>query len=574
MLRRVLIGALLAGVFATPAPAASTVLMPGVTYQKRIEFTAHGPVVIHLITAPKPGGVWGLHPVLSNGVIVGRERVTDMEKDLATTATTAGVNGDLFNWNDAHPSGVLMQNGVLRAQPTPSRSSIGIGADGKLDIRRVSFFGTWQGRGDQHPLSLLNRPPGPNGVSLFTPAWGPTTPATPGAVEAVFAAFPPAVPGRTLVGMITEFDHNGGTPIPAGGAVLMARGSMATRLAAEASVLTSMAVRLTLTPSWDKMVDALGGGPLIVRFGRPVFRAFEDFTYSQTAPRDPRTAVGQRADGTILLVAVDGRQPGYSAGMTNFEFAQLLARLGAVTASSLDTGGSTTMAFDGGLLNRPSDPGGERYVSEALLVFYYGVYAPLPAVPVLSPNGDGIGESQYLSYKVVRPSMVTASIVGPDNVSRYSTTDQRAPGTYGVPWNGTSPDSQPLPEGRWRWVVKAVDDQSRTSSIERGFWLNKTLANLRVPAPFKARRRGRANLARFDLAHPARVSVTIETAKEVVIRRVVQNKSFGIGTRSVGWNGRLAGGQRIYPGRYVLRVTASNQYGPVTMRRVITIRRA
>ena len=283
--------------------------------------------------------------------------------------------------------------------------------------------------------------------------------------------------------------------------------------------------------------------------------------------------MGQRADGTILLVAVDGRQPGYSAGMTNFELAQLLARLGAVTASSLDTGGSTTMAFDGGLLNRPSDPGGERYVSEALLVFYYGVYAPFPAVPVLSPNGDGIGESQYLSYKVVRPSTVTASIVGPDNASHYSTTDQRVPGTYGVTWNGTTPDSQPLPEGRWRWVVKAVDDQSRTSSIERGFWLNKTLANLRVPAPFKARRKGRANLARFDLAHPARVSVTVETAKQVVIRRVVQNKSFGTGTRSVGWNGRLAGGQRIYPGRYVLRVTASNQYGPVTMRRVITIRR-
>src|SRR5437588_4094106 len=113
MLRRVLIAALLAGIFAAPAPAASTVLMPGVTYQKQIDFTAHGPVVYHLVTAPQPGGVYGLHPVLSNGVIVGRERVTDMEKDLKPIATTVGVNGDLFNWNDAHPSGVLIQNGVL-----------------------------------------------------------------------------------------------------------------------------------------------------------------------------------------------------------------------------------------------------------------------------------------------------------------------------------------------------------------------------------------------------------------------------------------------------------------------------
>ena len=547
--------------------------MPGVTYQKRIEFTAHGPVVMHVLTAPKPGGAWGLHPVLSNGTILGRERVTDMEKDVSSTATVAGVNGDFFNWNDAHPSGVLMQNGVLRSQPTPNRSSIGIGADGKLDIRRVGFFGTWQGLGDQHPLSLLNRAPGPNGVSLFTPVWGAATPATPGAVEAVLNPFPPAVPGRVLVGTVTAIGHNGGTPIPTGGAVLMARGSMATRLAAEGPASTSLGVRLNLTPSWDGIVDALGGGPQLVRFGRPVFRAFEDFTTSQTAPRDPRTAVGQRPDGTILLVAVDGRQPGYSVGMTNFELAQTMARLGAVTASALDTGGSTTMAFDGTLLNRPSDPGGERLVSEALLVFYYGVYAPFPAVPVLSPNGDGVGDSQYLSYKVVRPSTVTASIVGPDGVSRYTTTAQRAPGTYGVTWNGTAPGNQPLPEGRWRWVVNAVDDQRQTSSIERGFWLNRTLANVRVPSVFVARRRRKTTLVRFQLTHPARISVSVETASKAVIRRVVRGQQFGTGARAVGWNGRLAGGVRIAPARYVLHLSASNQFGPVNLRRVFTIRR-
>ena len=64
-------------------------------------------------------------------------------------------------------------------------------------------------------------------------------------------------------------------------------------------------------------------------------------------PRAPRSAVGQLADGRIVLVAVDGRQPGYSVGMTNFELAQTLVRLGAVTAMALDGGGSTTMAFDG-----------------------------------------------------------------------------------------------------------------------------------------------------------------------------------------------------------------------------------
>ena len=152
---------------------------------------------------------------------------------------------------------------------------------------------------------------------------------------------------------------------------------------------------------------------MIVRNGKPVWTAGEDFLPSQLGPRNPRTAVGQRADGKIILLAVDGRRRGFSVGMTNWELAQAMVRLGAVTASALDAGGSTTMAFDGRLMNRPSDPGGERSVAESLAILYTGVYAPPPALPVVSPNGDGIAERQQLSFKVVAPSTVTTSLVGP-----------------------------------------------------------------------------------------------------------------------------------------------------------------
>ena len=50
------------------------------------------------------------------------------------------------------------------------------------------------------------------------------------------------------------------------------------------------------------------------------------------------------------------------------------------------------MAFDGQVLNTPS--GVERPVSEALLMAYAGVHAPLPTETVVSPNGDGVAESQ------------------------------------------------------------------------------------------------------------------------------------------------------------------------------------
>ena len=62
--------------------------------------------------------------------------------------------------------------------------------------------------------------------------------------------------------------------------------------------------------------------------------------------------------------------------MTNFELAQTMVRLGAVRASSLDTGGSSTLAFEGKLLNRPSDSYGERPIASSLMLQYYGVYAP------------------------------------------------------------------------------------------------------------------------------------------------------------------------------------------------------
>ncbi len=118
-----------------------------------------------------------------------------------------------------------------------------------------------------------------------------------------------------------------------------------------------MTLRLILQPDWPRRRPTRSeAGPVLVRDGKPVYRANEAFTVSQIAPRHPRTAVGQLADGSVLIfVVVDGRQPGYSIGMTNFEMALTLMRLGAVRAMQLDGGGSSTLAFDGTVLNSPSD---------------------------------------------------------------------------------------------------------------------------------------------------------------------------------------------------------------------------
>src|SRR5207248_7899274 len=134
----------------------------------------------------------------------------------------------------------------------------------------------------------------------------------------------------------------------------VARGGSAPSLAAEARVGQTVTLRLILNPSWAGVTEGLGGGPLLVRNGKPVFRANEAFTSDQLLLRQARAAIGQLADGRGVLVTVDGGQPGYSTGMTNFELAQALAGLGATTAAALGSGAQAGMAFDDILLSRPA----------------------------------------------------------------------------------------------------------------------------------------------------------------------------------------------------------------------------
>jgi hypothetical protein len=438
--------------------------------------------------------------------------------------------------------------------------------DGRLLVDQVAMIATWQGLSQRRPMTGLNQPAGPEGVSLFTSAWGPTTPGANDTIEVVLSSFPPVTPLTDLTGTVVAAKPAGGTAIPPGGAVLVGRGASAGRLATEAQVGQQVTVRLVLRPQWGDVADAVGGGPLIVRNGRPVFRAQEQFTGTQLSLRRARTAVGQRADGKIVLVAVDGALPGYSTGMTNFELAQQLVRLGAVTASALDSGTSTTMAFDGKLINRPSDPGGERGVADGLFVFYYGVQAPAPTSDVLSPNGDGVDEAQQLSYKVVRPATVTASLIGPDGAVRQTQTGPRAPGTYTLDWAGRTAQGAPEPEGRWRWVVDALDDRGQQSHAERVFYLNNTLGYLRVsPSRVVVRRRGGAIRVGFRLTHPATVTLKISTVSGATVQTV--RRRLRAGTTSIRWNGRYGSGIRAFSGPYLATVKAVNAFGPSQLER-------
>lgn len=92
--------------------------------------------------------------------------------------------------------------------------------------------------------------------------------------------------------------------------------------------------------------------------------------------RHPRTAVGKKSDGTVILLTADGRST-QAAGLSLTELQKIMKWLGARYAINLDGGGSTTMyvagGSDNGVVNHPSDNKlfdnmGQRKVANAILV--------------------------------------------------------------------------------------------------------------------------------------------------------------------------------------------------------------
>lgn len=119
--------------------------------------------------------------------------------------------------------------------------------------------------------------------------------------------------------------------------------------------------------------NTLSFGPALVEDGE-VVDGIEDVEVDTNVGNhsiqgdQPRTAVGVVDDNHLVFVVVDGRSPGYSAGVDMTGLAEIMQSLGAETAYNLDGGGSSTMYFDGSLVNDPLGRGAERGTSDILYV--------------------------------------------------------------------------------------------------------------------------------------------------------------------------------------------------------------
>jgi phosphodiester glycosidase len=553
-----------------PSAASATPLVPGVDYSRQVIRTSAGRVVLHVVIAPKPGGLYALRPVLSNGKVTGRERVSSMQRRLSRGATLAGVNADLFNVTTGHPSGIFLRGNVLASRPERTRSTLGIDVDGLLRVGLINYWGFYKvGDLPAHPVFQLNRPLTQRGLALYTSLYGSRTPYVARAREVILTRIPSIRPGVRVQAVVSAVVSGGGHRIPPGGAVLQARGFWRAVLVREARPGRVLVFRANLTSWWDNVRNAIGGGPVLVRNGVAVYQSGEGFTSDQLLGRHPRTAVGQLADGRILMLVADGRSS-RSVGLTTRQLANQMVRLGAVTAMQFDSGGSSTIAFDGGVLNTPSD-GSERSISDSLMVFYYGVFARKPRFATFSPNGDGVADLQRLRAKFVRPTQAHIELVRPDGAIRWQYNGSVSPRTIRKDLS-----SRLLMEGRWRWIVSGVDSRGYSSRMERSFAVNNTLGfltfskGIMYPSPDRG---GRLRIG-FRLKHAADVSVTIRTRSGRIVRVLVPRQNLKPGGYAVIWNARNASGDVVRSGRYFVRVRAINDIGRVMLAKPVVVRRA
>ena len=107
--------------------------------------------------------------------------------------------------------------------------------------------------------------------------------------------------------------------------------------------------------------DALTFGPALIVDGKPANVS------GYSSGLNPRTAIGQRADGAVLLLVIDGRQPG-SLGAFHTDTIEVMLNFGAVNAANLDGGSSSLMVYEDEIISNKSGLTGNRHMPTCFLV--------------------------------------------------------------------------------------------------------------------------------------------------------------------------------------------------------------
>ena len=326
------------------------VIAPGLIYREFLAGRSAGPVRAHLLEVDFKAG-YALRPVLSNDSVAGIEALSEMA---ARSQAVAMINGPYY-MRSGEILGLLKIDQMLVSTPDTPRTSFGVLPDGKIIFDSPAFTGHVElPDKTKIPIDGVNRGRGESELILYNTYYAYWTLTAGGGREFLVRD-----------GRIVDI-RNDNSVISEGTVVLSASGRQAW-LMADLKIGDPLKIVQTLGPVWDKVTQAVGAGPCLVKNGEIYMTTLgEEFGSDVAGGRAPRTALGITKEGKALLVVVDGRSRS-SVGYTLLELARFMLEQGAVEAMNLDGGGSSQMIIGSQIVNTPSD-GRERRLGAGIAV--------------------------------------------------------------------------------------------------------------------------------------------------------------------------------------------------------------
>ena len=279
-----------------------------------------------------------------------------------------GSNGGFYTIATGEPVGLVASGGVLRADDQ-GLSAFGFRGDGSAIYGKPEVR-LRLGAGEQTvAIAALNHAAGP-GLRLYTADCATSVKAAGVSWSVLCAAEDlPGFSGSVTLTVESVGEVEGSVKLPAAGRVLLLLPKEIDGVAQSLPEFITEGAELELesscAPGWEDVDSAVGVLYPLVENGT-VLSDLEPYAA-------PRSAIGLKADGSLVLYTIDGRQSGHSVGAGLSTVAQRMQELGCVSAATLDGGGSTQLAAqlpgESGLTtqNRPSDGSARRVVNYILL---------------------------------------------------------------------------------------------------------------------------------------------------------------------------------------------------------------
>ncbi|NOV02156.1 phosphodiester glycosidase family protein [Paenibacillus planticolens] len=324
---------------------------------------------VHTIEFNPQAGKLDLQPGKTDGKVYGMQGVSKMasDADRAGNRVVAGLNGDFYDLANGIPLGMFMGDGKILTSPPSDWYAFGLKTDGTSlygpspKLTRTVTIGS-----KTTPITHINRLRGTDALVLYSSDYYTSTMTNDLGDEVVLDILEGDVrSGQTMKLKVAEvLKDKGNSALTEGKVVLSAAGNARNTLSG-LRVGDEVSASFELEAAWRDVKMVIGGSELLVKDG--VVQPNSD-----TAVH-PRSAIGTKADGTIVMIEVDGRSPGFSEGVQLQELGQLMKKLGVVQALNLDGGGSSTVVVKlpgqdaRQVMNRPSD-GGERKTANGLLL--------------------------------------------------------------------------------------------------------------------------------------------------------------------------------------------------------------